>query len=177
MTKEEIRAIALSKLNLQESIGFLDIGAGTGSVAIEAKLSRKGLPVTAIEYDDEACRLIGANIEKHQIKGLDVIQGRAPLQSIRGTFDRFFIGGSEGALEAILEWIQEIGYGNCEVMVSCLTLETQMAAYTLLSKAPFSDLEGVQINIQKLDVLGSYHYFKPANGITLLKASFKGAHQ
>jgi len=176
MTKEEIRAIALSKLNLQNSSGFLDIGAGTGSVSIEAKVMHKDLMVTAIEQDAEACDLIKANAERFHIQGLTILQGRAPYVSVEGCYDRFFIGGSEGELVSLLTWIRGLGAGECTVVVTCITLETQMEAYDLLSCEPYYGLEAIQINIQKLEALGRYHYYKPSNGITLFKATFKGEH-
>lgn len=174
MTKEEIRAIALSKLALQDSTGLLDIGAGTGSVSIEAKVMFKELPVTAVEQDQEACGLIKANCDKFHVQGLTIREGRAPNVQVEGRFDRFFIGGSEGELESILTWIRGLGTGECAVVVTCITLETQMEAYDFLCREPFYGLEAIQINIQKLEALGRYHYYKPGNGITLYKAYFKG---
>lgn len=49
MTKEAVRALALSKLELHRAQHLIDIGAGTGSVSIEAALAHPGLQVTAIE--------------------------------------------------------------------------------------------------------------------------------
>lgn len=176
MTKEEIRAIALSKLDLHNSEGLLDVGAGTGSVSIEAKILYKELSVTAIEQEQDACVLIQANCDKFQIQDLTILQGRAPNVKVEGRLDRFFIGGTEGELESILSWIRGIGSGTCTVVVTCITLETQMKAYDLLCCEPFYGLEAVQINIQKLEALGCYHFYKPGNGITLYKAYFKGEH-
>jgi cobalt-precorrin-6B (C15)-methyltransferase len=174
MTKEEIRAIALSKLDLHNSMGLLDVGAGTGTVSIEAKIIYKELSVTAIEQDQNACTLIQENCNKFQIQDLTILKGRAPNVKVDDRFDRFFIGGTEGELESILSWIRVLGTGECIVVVTCITHETQMEAYKLLNSESFYGLETIQINIQKLEALGRYHYYKPSNGITLYKACFKG---
>lgn len=174
MTKEEIRAIALLKLSLQDGVGLLDIGAGTGSVAIEAKMLFHDLKVTAVEQDPEACKLILANCNKFHIQDLTIIEGRAPHVPVLGLYNRFFIGGSEGELKAILQWIRGLGSGDCTVVVTCITLETQMEAYTLLCGEPYFGLEAIQVSIQRLEALGQYHYYKPGNRITLYKAQFKG---
>lgn len=49
MTKEAVRALALAKLELHRASHLIDIGAGTGSVSIEAALQYPSLQVTAIE--------------------------------------------------------------------------------------------------------------------------------
>ncbi len=49
MTKEAVRALALAKLELHRASHLIDIGAGTGSVSIEAALQYPSLQVTAVE--------------------------------------------------------------------------------------------------------------------------------
>ena len=54
MTKSEVRTVSLSKLELYEDCEFWDIGAGTGSVSVEAAVSCPGIHVCAFEYKEEA---------------------------------------------------------------------------------------------------------------------------
>ena len=56
MTKEAVRALALAKLELHRARHLIDIGAGTGSVSIEAALQNPALRVTAIERQADALR-------------------------------------------------------------------------------------------------------------------------
>jgi len=56
MTKSEVRTVSLSKLELYEDCEFWDIGAGTGSVSVEAAVSCPGIHVCAFEYKEEAVR-------------------------------------------------------------------------------------------------------------------------
>ncbi|WP_227516373.1 methyltransferase, partial [Klebsiella pneumoniae] len=58
MTKEAVRALALAKLELHRARHLIDIGAGTGSVSIEAALQNPALRVTAIERQADALRLL-----------------------------------------------------------------------------------------------------------------------
>ena len=55
MTKEAVRALALAKLELHRARHLIDIGAGTGSVSIEAALQNPVLRVTAIERQPSRC--------------------------------------------------------------------------------------------------------------------------
>ena len=62
MTKEAVRALALAKLELHRARHLIDIGAGTGSVSIEAALQNPALRVTAIERQADALRLLQENL-------------------------------------------------------------------------------------------------------------------
>ena len=68
MTKEEVRWIALVKAEIGPSSFVLDVGAGTGSISIEAaKIAAKG-KIFALEKNPEALRLIHTNMEKFAVK-------------------------------------------------------------------------------------------------------------
>ncbi len=78
MTKEEVRAVSIAKLDIRDTDVCLDIGAGTGSVSIEmASFASKGI-VYAIEMNDEAVELVKENMKKFDIKNLELIHGKAP---------------------------------------------------------------------------------------------------
>ena len=79
ITKEEVRAISLAKLDLTRVSNFLDIGSGTGSVTVEAALNNRHLRVTSIEKDQAALDLTRLNIEKFDLKNVVLIDGTAPL--------------------------------------------------------------------------------------------------
>ena len=79
ITKEEVRAICLAKLDLSKACNFLDIGSGTGSVTVEAALKNKDIRVTSIEKDQAALDLTRLNIEKFGLKNVVQVDGTAPL--------------------------------------------------------------------------------------------------
>lgn len=74
MTKEAVRALALSKLELHRASHLIDIGAGTGSVSIEAALEYPGLRVTAIERNPDALRLLDENRQHFACANIDIFQ-------------------------------------------------------------------------------------------------------
>jgi Met-10+ like-protein. len=63
MTKEEIRILSISKLRLKEDSVIWDIGAGTGSVSVEAALISKRGVVYSIEKEEEGIKLINENVK------------------------------------------------------------------------------------------------------------------
>ncbi|MBI3353978.1 MAG: precorrin-6y C5,15-methyltransferase (decarboxylating) subunit CbiE, partial [Nitrospirae bacterium] len=104
ITKEEIRAISLSKMRIRENSVIWDIGSGSGSIAIEAGRLAKMGKVYAIEKKHDRIKQINENIKKISMKNIEVIEGEAP-DCLKGLTepDAVFIGGSSGRLKTILE--------------------------------------------------------------------------
>lgn len=96
ITKAEVRAVALGKLGLPRAGVLWDVGAGSGSVAVEAARIAPGLKVYAIERDAEACARIRANARG---TGVVVVNGEAPaiLDQLPAP-DRAFVGGGGPAV-------------------------------------------------------------------------------
>ena len=104
LTKNEVRAATLHALRLPDTGVFWDVGAGSGSVSIEAARMFPLLKIFTVEAVDEQRDNILANKSRANICNIQVIHGRAPeaLASLPDP-DRIFVGGSGGALETILE--------------------------------------------------------------------------
>ena len=91
MTKFPIRAETFFRLAISEGERFLDIGVGTGSIAVQAALL--GAEVTGIDQSSEAVELTHKNAEKHGVS-LHLICGKAPADLPDMLFDKIFIGGA-----------------------------------------------------------------------------------
>ena len=96
MTKSEVRILTMADFDLRPGMEFLDIGSGTGSIAIAA--ASLGCKVTASECNEEALDLIAINME------LRILPGKSPDSLEEQKYDRIFIGGSRGNLEEILDY-------------------------------------------------------------------------
>ena len=72
ITKEEVRAVSIMKLDLVNAKRFIDVGAGTGSVSVEAAYNYPNLEVISIERNDDALDLINKNVEKFNLKNVEV---------------------------------------------------------------------------------------------------------
>ena len=91
MTKFPIRAETFFRLAISEGERFLDIGVGTGSIAVQAALL--GAEVTGIDQSSEAVELTYKNAKKHGVS-LHLICGKAPADLPDMLFDKIFIGGA-----------------------------------------------------------------------------------
>ena len=108
LTPAEIRAIALAQLDLRPDSIVWDIGAGSGSVAVEAaQIAARGT-VYAIEMDVDDSQLILANAERFGVKNLRAVHGRAPeAWASLPEPDRIFVGGSGRQVSRIVELAYE----------------------------------------------------------------------
>lgn len=168
MTKEEIRTISLAKLNLKEATSFLDIGAGTGSISIEACIEYPQLSVTAIETKQEAVDLILENQKKFNVSNLTVINDKAPIET-KQVFNSIFVGGSGGNLEDILTWSFEHLTVNGSLVLNFILLENAISAFKWFEERdiPYSS---VQVQVGNGTKLGSGHYFKSLNPVIIIEA-------
>ncbi len=134
MTKEEIRILAISKMDLQGDHQVLDIGGGTGSVSIQ--MSQMAKQVITIEKDPEALDILYQNKEKFKADNLRVIEGEALSVSdeIKETFDTIFVGGSGGNMEAILRAYLPKLKVTGKIVLTFITVKNLYLAYETLEK-------------------------------------------
>lgn len=105
MTKYEIRTLAIAELSIEKDDVFLDIGAGTGSVSIEAAL--QGAKVYAIEKEEEGIKLIKANAEKFNVNITTIKDEAIKVINEIENFNKCFVGGSGGKLKEIVNLAYE----------------------------------------------------------------------
>ena len=167
ITKEEVRAIAINKLNLKGKKRFLDVGAGTGSVAIEVAKTYDQIEVLAIERKEEAIELIHQNINKFGLKNITVIEAYAPIP-LSEQVDGLFIGGTGGNLEEIIKWSYESVTEGAVVVANFIIIDTFNECLKLMREQGFREVEATMLNVAKLEKLGQGDYFKPYNPIYVL---------
>lgn len=170
ITKEEVRAVVMSKLDLKHKKCFVDIGAGTGSISVEAALTYENLQVIAIEHKEEAIALIEQNKAKYQLDNLKIIKGRAPID-LSEKVDAIFIGGSDGNLGAIIEWSASHLSQGGSLVANFLLIDNFYEARQLLNRKCFVDIEASMLSLCKLQPLGQGEYFKPSNPIYILSCN------
>ena len=167
ITKEEVRAISLNKLNLKNAKTFIDVGAGTGSISIEAAKTYDNLNVIAIEKNEEAVDLINKNVEKFKLSNVKVIQSYAPTE-INEKADGIFLGGTGNNLEEIIKWSKELLVPGGRLVANFILIDNFYDTMNLLRKYNFENIDISLLNISKLEKLGGRDYFKPHNPIYII---------
>ncbi len=168
MTKEEVRVIALSRLRLTRRAVLYDIGAGTGSVSVEASHLCPDAKVYAIEKKPEAAALLRANLSKYCLPNVSVVEAEAPegLQELPAP-THVFIGGSGHAMPGILSAVLAKNPA-VRVVVTCVTLETLSQTLQALEELPVTEPQVRQIAVTRAHKMGSYHMMKALNPIYLI---------
>ena len=167
ITKEEVRAISIMKLDLVNAKRFIDVGAGTGSVSIEAGYNYPNLEVISIERNDDALDLINQNIKKFDLKNVEVIKGYAPVQ-IEEKVDAVFLGGTGNNLNEILQWSKDLLIEGGRLVANFIIVETFNETLKLLREYGFENIDVSVLNVSKLEKLGRGEYFKPLNPIYII---------
>lgn len=139
ITKQEVRAVSLARLQLRADSLVWDIGAGSGSVGLEAaRLCPQG-HVWAIEKNEADAHIARHNQVAFQVSNHTLVHGKAP-QHLDGwpDPDAVFIGGSGGELaELIALALQRLRPGGHLVLnlVTLDNLETATATLRTLGAA------------------------------------------
>jgi precorrin-6Y C5,15-methyltransferase (decarboxylating) len=133
ITQAEVRAVALAQLDLAAESVVWDIGAGSGSVAIEAaQLATRGM-VYAIEQDVADYHLIVANAETFGVHNLKAIHGTAPAVFVGlAAPDAIFVGGTGKEVVRLLEAAYTALRPGGRMVVNVASLETLNAVYGTL---------------------------------------------
>ncbi len=170
ITKEEIRVVTLAKLKLRHDMCLWDIGAGSGSISIEADHLLPNGRIFAVERNEECRRFIKQNLQKFNARNVHLVEGDAPLclEELPDP-DRVFIGGSGGHLWEILEIADQRLATGGRIVLNAITLDTLTAANEFFGNAGF-EVEVVTVNIARTRPLTNYKMFEAYNPVYILTA-------
>lgn len=170
MTKQEIRILTLVKAQIGPRDIVYDIGAGTGSLSIEAaRLAPEG-HVYAVERKEEAIRLIEANGERFGLENLSVIEAEAPagLENLP-LADAVLIGGSGGHLASILDCVAGKMREGGRLVLNCITVQTLAAALDYLhAHEAVYRYEAIQVQVSRLSRVGPYDMAEAQNPVYII---------
>lgn len=175
MTKEAVRAFALSRLELHQARHLIDVGAGTGSVSIEAALHHPGLKVTAIERDPAALALLAENRRHFACANITIVDGEAPL-TVADKADAIFLGGSGGHLTSLIDWTLAQLNPQGRLVMTFILQENLSTALAHLAACGLPQPDCTQLQIASRQRLGSGHYFKPNNPVFVISCHKEALH-
>jgi precorrin-6Y C5,15-methyltransferase (decarboxylating) len=159
LTPAEVRAIALAQMDLGPTSTVWDVGAGSGSVAIEAAQIASGGQVFAIEMDPEDYALIASNAQRFGVRNLTPVLGKAP-EAWAGLPrpDAVFVGGTGRQVRRIVELAYDELRPGGRLVANVGSIDNLVAVREVLrSKAP--DVQVLMINLARgNDQLDRLHF-------------------
>ena len=173
MTKREIRLYLLAKANLSADATVIDVGAGTGSISIEAAFSAPKGQVYAVEKELAGIELIKANMHKFQVKNIKPVLGEAPeaLYNLPPA-TTIFVGGSGGRLEAILHAAYQKLVCQGILICSAVTVETLQRTLQWADKQELEP-DACSLQVTRLKKVAHYHMFDALNPIYIVSFTKK----
>ena len=169
MTKREVRILTLNEVNINENSIVYDIGAGTGSLSIEAALIAKKGKIYSIEKNPEATYLIKKNCLKFNVNNIEIIEEIAPNgMDYLPLADSILIGGSGGKLVNIFSKSCEKIKQNGIIVINAITVENLNTALSFISEKKEFTYYSYEVGINRYNRVANYHLKKSENPISII---------
>lgn len=171
MTKQEIRILTLSKAKICATDYVVDIGAGTGSLSIEAaKIAEHGY-IFAIDRNPEAIDLITQNAEKFSVDNIVIMNSEAS-EALRQIprIDIALIGGSGGNIVEILNVLDKKLKIGGRIVANFITIQSLALMLDWLKKNGNYDFDAIQIQINQIKTVKNYDMYQSTNPVHIVTA-------
>lgn len=171
MTNESVRSVIMSRLEMSNDSVLWDIGAGSGSISVNAGNIFPYSEIHAVDFNPKSAELISLNAAKFHLHNITVHNSRA--LDVIGTLPRpthIFIGGTGGELAGLFAHITAMNH-PVRIVIACVTLETFTEAYTFLKGC--NNFEAVQVSSSSSKILApSLTMMKANNPVMILSAIY-----
>ena len=169
MSKRETRSIVLSHLRLSEASVLWDVGAGTGTIAVEAGLICSQGTIFAVERDEEVAELIRLNCDRFQANNVRVVEGNAPecLKDLSLLPDRACIEGGKNLKDMLQEVWHYLQPGG-RIVVTVANLDSLYAVSEGFASLQVRQVEVVQSAFNRLETRGDRRFFVSMDPIFIL---------
>jgi len=169
MSPREVRLLILSSLRLKADSILWDIGAGTGTISVEAGLLCPQGRITAIERDEDVANLIRRNCDRFGVSNVEVIEGIAPecLTSLPQSPHRVCIEGGR-SIKAILAEVWQHLQPQGRIVATAATLEGLYQVSESFAELQARNIEVVQSAVNRLEKRGMNQTFAAIDPIFVL---------
>ena len=173
ITKEEVRAIQISKARLKPGMIVYDIGCGSGSISVEAALQIEDYGhVHAVDNDVKAIELTKKNLAKFEVKNVSVINNDATKAiSDLPKADAIFIGGTGKDTKEIVKLCQDKLKQGGRIVIGMIQIETIFSVLSFVEEQGLESVDITQITISKSRKTSTGTMMLARNPVTVLSAT------
>ena len=172
MTKREIRILTIALANIHDAEIIVDIGAGTGSISIEAANFAPDSNIFAIEKNPNALDILKKNIKKFEIDNITVINDEA--SKVLNNFSKIdvaIIGGSGGNLTDILSILDKKLIIGGRFVANFISIQNLANCLDWLKNHKNFSYDAIQVQINHFKKILHYDMAQAANPIFILTAT------
>ena len=173
ITKEEIRAIQISKARLSAGDTIYDIGCGSGSVSVEAAIqSGEGGAVLAVDRDPVAVGLTERNAARFGLSNIRTFLGEA--RDVIPTLpepDSVIVGGTGGETAEIMQMCARRLRPGGRIVIGTILIETLADVLHAMEGCDLKDPDIVQVTILKSRRTSTGTMMLARNPVTIVSAS------
>ncbi|MBE9076977.1 precorrin-6Y C5,15-methyltransferase subunit CbiT [Romeria aff. gracilis LEGE 07310] len=175
LSQREVRLLLLGYLRLRADSVLWDIGAGTGTIAVEAGLLCRQGKVIAVERDPEVAQLIQTNCDRFELTNIEVTVGSAPdcLSQLPESPDCVLIEGGRSFKE-ILQSIWKRLLPDGRIVVTVGSLKGLYAVSEAFAELQVRNIEVAQPAVNRLETRGNQQFFAAIDPIFVLSGDKLG---
>jgi cobalt-precorrin-6B (C15)-methyltransferase len=171
ITKEDVRALVISKLRLKENSSAIDVGCGSGSITVEMCLQTKGNKIYAIDFDEKAVKLTRKNLLKFDVRAEVIFSKAQDILPLLPRVDAIIIGGTSGEVERIVKLgIDRLNKGG-RIVIDTVLIETMYKALTTINQANLEEVDVTQAIIAKARKVTTGTMMSARNPIMIISAT------
>ena len=171
ITKEDIRALVISKLRLKEGFDVIEVGSGSGSITVEICLQVKSGKVYSIDFNPKAIDLTRKNLDKFGVKAELILSQAQDVITSLPVADAVIIGGTYGEPGEIVRLcIQRLKRGG-RIVVDTILIETLFNAIEAMKDNELTDLDITQATISKSKSVSTGTMLIARNPVTIISAT------
>jgi len=171
ITKEDVRALVISKLRLKENSSAIDVGCGSGSITVEMCLQTKGNKIYAIDFDGKAVELTRKNLLKFNVKAEVIFSKAQDILPLLPQVDAILIGGTSGEVEKIVNLgVDRLNKGG-RIVIDTVLIETMYRALTTINQANLKEVDVTQAIIAKARKVTTGTMMSARNPIIIISAT------
>jgi cobalt-precorrin-6B (C15)-methyltransferase len=149
ITKEEIRAITVSKLRLKEGFSAIDVGCGSGSLTVEICNMIKGGAAYAIDFDEKAVELTKLNLNRFGFRAEVIVSDALNILPCLPEVNSIFIGGTWNNTRKIVELGISKLQTNGRLVINTILIESAYDVLSTIYSANLEDVDVTQVIVSK----------------------------
>jgi cobalt-precorrin-6B (C15)-methyltransferase len=171
ITKEEIRALVISKLRLREDSWVIDVGCGSGSITVEICLQAREGKVYAIDFDKSAIELTKRNLLRFGVKAELIMSSAQDILPCIPQVDAVIIGGSSGDTSQVIRLgIDRLKKGG-RIVIDTILMETLCDTIRTIYDTRLCEVDITQASVTKAKKITTGTMMVARNPITIISAT------